>query len=303
MKASHQLHTFSIELPGPLDIARSLDVFRRSGDDGMDRWDGHRLLRTARLEGQVIPYLCHLTGDIERPAMSVAVARDAPTAAIDAVLRRMFITAPAALETLVSRDPRIAELDAHFRGLRPVLQAEPFTAIVRSITAQQVNLKWAATTRRRLAEGYGRRCALGSHEVIALEPECLASAKVEDLRALQLTTRKSEYVIGLAQAVVAGTLDLATLQQASDDEVIERLTALRGLGRWTAEWFLARALGRPRVVAGDLGVRKTIGAIYFQGQMPSEAEVRDCTAHWGPAAGVAQQLVLQTLVCKNTAGD
>lgn len=111
-----------------------------------------------------------------------------------------------------------------------------------------------------------------------------------------MTTRKSEYVIGLAQAVVSGSLDVTTLSQASDDEVIERLTAVRGLGRWTAEWFLARALGRPRVVAGDLGVRKAIGAMYCQGNMPSEAEVRDCTAHWGAAAGVAQQLALQTLV-------
>jgi DNA-3-methyladenine glycosylase II len=254
------------------------------------------LLRTTRIEGQIIPYLCHVTGDIETPAMSVAVARDAPAAAVDAVVRRMLITAPGALETLVSRDPRIAELEARFRGLRPVWQAEPFAAIVRSITAQQVNLKWATTTRRRLAEAYGQGYRLGSYEVMALAPERLASARVEDLRALQLTTRKSESLIGLAQAVVSGTLDLERLQQATDDEVMARLTALRGLGRWTAEWFLARALGRPRVVAGDLGVRKAIGTVYFQGQMPSESQVRDCTAHWGAAAGVAQQLVQQTLV-------
>lgn len=290
------MHTFSIELPGPLDISSSLDVFRRSGDDGIDRWDGQRLLRTTRVEGQVIPYLCHLTGEIETPSLSVSVASDAPTAAVDAVVRRMFVMAPADLETLMSRDPRIAELEARFRGLRPVLQPELFTAIVRSITAQQVNLKWATTTRRRLAECYGCRYMLGSHEVMALEPDRLASASVEDLRALQFTTRKSEYLIGLAQAVASGTLDLEALLPATDDEVIERLTALRGLGRWTAEWFLARALGRPRVVAGDLGVRKAVGALYCQGQMPSEAEVRDCTAHWGAAAGVAQQLVLQTLV-------
>ncbi len=228
--------------------------------------------------------------------MSVSVAADAPAAAVEAVVRQMFVTAPTALETLVQHDPRIAELDARFRGLRPVLQAEPFTAIVRSITAQQVNLTWATTTRRRLAEHYGRRYILGSHEVMALEPERLASARVEDLRALQWTTRKSEYVIGLAQAVVSGALDLEMLWHASDEEVIERLTALRGLGRWTAEWFLARALGRPRVVAGDLGVRKAVGALYLQGRMPLETEVREHTAHWGGAAGVAQQLALHTLV-------
>ncbi len=74
MKASNQLHTFSIALPGPLDISRSLDVFRRSGDDGIDRWDGDKLLRTTRIEGQVIPYLCQVTGTVETPSMSVSVA-------------------------------------------------------------------------------------------------------------------------------------------------------------------------------------------------------------------------------------
>src|SRR5688572_27966271 len=107
MKPSNQLHTFSVDLPGPRELSRSLDVFRRPGDDGMDRWDGHRLLRTTRVEGQVIPYLCHITVDIETPAMRVTVVRDAPIAAVEAVVRLMFITATAALDLLVSCDPRI----------------------------------------------------------------------------------------------------------------------------------------------------------------------------------------------------
>ena len=77
--------------------------------------------------------------------------------------------------------------------------------------------------------------------------------------------------------------------------MIARLTALHGIGRWTAEWLLARTLGRPRVVAGDLGVRKSVGMAYFEDRMPSEAEVRQATAHWGEAAGVAQQLLLHSL--------
>jgi DNA-3-methyladenine glycosylase II len=76
---------------------------------------------------------------------------------------------------------------------------------------------------------------------------------------------------------------------------VARLVAFPGIGRWTAEWLLARTLGRPRVVAGDLGVRKAVGAAYLDGRMPSEAEVRAVTGHWGPAAGVAQQLLLHWL--------
>ena len=115
------------------------------------------------------------------------------------------------------------------------------------------------------------------------------------LRALQLTTRKAEYIIALATAVATGTLDLAGLRDQPDAEVIACLTACRGLGRWTAEWFLARALGRPRVVAGDLGVRKAIGAAYCNGNLPSETDVCELTGHWGAAAGVAQQLLLHGL--------
>ena len=99
----------------------------------------------------------------------------------------------------------------------------------------------------------------------------------------------------MARCVAEGKIDLDALRAQPDDAVIERLTQLRGIGRWTAEWFLARGLGRPRVVAGDLGVRKAIGAAYLQGAMPSEAEVRRLTSHWQGAAGVAQQLVLQGL--------
>ena len=97
------------------------------------------------------------------------------------------------------------------------------------------------------------------------------------------------------KAASDGELKLASFADLDDAEVVERLVALPGVGRWTAEWFLARTLGRPVVVAGDLGVRKAVGVAYCEGRMPSEAEVRSATAHWGAAAGVAQQLLLHGL--------
>jgi DNA-3-methyladenine glycosylase II len=295
MSTQNPLHTCTVELVGPLDIPLSLGIFRHWGDDGIDRWDGYRLVRTTRLAGQTIPYACTVLGTIDKPALEITIAQAAHAPAIAALVSRMFITAPGALEALMQIDPVIAQLESRFRGVRPVMQAELFTALVRSITAQQVNLPWATTLRRRLAETFGCRHHLGEHWVIGLVPDRLAAATVADLRALQFSTRKAEYIIGLATAVTEGALDLEALRLASDDEVIARLTALRGLGRWTAEWFLARALGRARVSAGDLGVRKAVAVVYLQGRMPSEIEVRELTAHWGDASGVAQQLVLQAL--------
>jgi DNA-3-methyladenine glycosylase II len=102
-------------------------------------------------------------------------------------------------------------------------------------------------------------------------------------------------VTAFAAAVAEGRVDLEGLAGLDDEEVVGRLVRFPGIGRWTAEWLLARTLGRPRVVAGDLGVRKAVGAAYLDGRMPSEAEVRAVTAHWGPAAGTAQQLLLHWL--------
>ena len=116
-----------------------------------------------------------------------------------------------------------------------------------------------------------------------------------DLRELQYSTAKATATIAFAGAVAGGKVELATLAGLEDEAVVERLVAFPGIGRWTAEWLLARTLGRPRVVAGDLGVRKAVGAAYLDGRMPSEAEVRAVTAHWGRAAGVAQQLLLHWL--------
>jgi DNA-3-methyladenine glycosylase II len=287
--------TFTVEFPAPLDIPASLDVFRRTGDDGLDRWDGHVLVRTIRVAETVVPFIGRVVGTVDAPALEITVAHPAYTPAVEQTVRTMFVTAPGPLAELSTLDPVIAGLEARYPGLRPVLQFDPLTALIRAISAQQVNLRWATTTRRRLAEAFGCQHTLGSHQVFSLAAERLATVDVTALRALQFTTRKAEYIVTLATAVATGRLDLVALHDQPDAEVIARLMACRGLGRWTAEWFLARTLGRPRVVAGDLGVRKAIGAAYCHGNTPSETAVRELTAHWGAAAGVAQQLLLHGL--------
>ena len=288
-------HTFTVQFPAPLDILASLEVFRRAGDDGIDRWDGHILVRTARVGDEVIPFTGTVVGSVDAPAVQVTVAHATHAIAIEQTVRAMFITAPDPLAELTAIDPVIARLEARYAGLRPVLQSDLLTALIRAISAQQVNLRWATITRRRLAEAFGYQHTLGPHQVFSLDPTRLAAADVTALRTLQFTTRKAEYIVALATAVTTGTLDLDALRHQSDADVITCLTACRGLGRWTAEWFLARALGRPRVVAGDLGVRKAVGVAYLNGRLPSETEVRELTSHWGAAAGVAQQILLHAL--------
>jgi DNA-3-methyladenine glycosylase II len=222
----------------------------------------------------------------------VSIEDGGSRALVEASVHAMFVLDHGALAELAERDPVIARLRDRYPGVRPILTTGLLRALVRAISTQQVNLRWAATTRRRLALAYGHRHVVGDHEVYSLSPSALAGAPPLALRALQFSHRKAEYLVGAARAVADGTLDLDVLRASSDEDVVKRLTSLRGLGLWTAEWVLARTLGRPRVVAGDLGLRRAMGALYLGGAFPNEAEVRQLTAHWGAAAGVAQQLVL-----------
>jgi DNA-3-methyladenine glycosylase II len=288
--------TARLDLAAPLDIPGSLGGLQRWGDDLIDRWDGRRWLRVLRIAGRSVPARARAAGSIAAPVLEITASATDLVAVAERVAASFVTVDAGLLAALAAADPAVAAADARFPGIRPLLTFETFDALVRSISAQQVNLRWAAEVRRRLAVRYGTRHEIEGEPVMALDAAAIADASVEELRALQLTTVKAKAVIAAARSVLDGGLDRADLAALEDEAVIERLTALFGIGRWSAEWFLARTLGRPTVVAGDLGVRKAVGRAYFGGRMPSEAEVRAATAHWGAAAGVAQQLLLNTLL-------
>jgi DNA-3-methyladenine glycosylase II len=293
-------------LDGPVDLVASLDVFRRSGDDLLDRWDGRVWLRALPLDRRKVALAARPVGTVDQPALLVETEAGADAALAGRALAGAFVTDPEALRELAEADPVVAGIAARFRGVGPVLQPDLLTAVVRSISAQQITLRFAAVLRSRLACAFGARhevripAAPGASapavgEVWSLDPELLAGAEVAELRAMQFSASKAVAIVEFAGAVAGGRVDLAELAGLPDEEVIARLVVFPGIGRWTAEWLLARTLGRPRVVAGDLGVRKAVGAAYLEGRMPSEGEVRAVTSHWGPAAGVAQQVLLHWL--------
>lgn len=290
------LTTFAVALPAPIDLATSLALFSRHGADQLDHWDGQTLVRTLRVGDAIVPFICQAPDAVPARELHVTVADARYEASVAAVVAEMFIVPPAeAWAALLARDTALAALDRRYPHVRTIRQLDLFAALVRCISAQQVNLLWATTVRRRLAERFGTTHTIGDQTIRSLDVRAIAAASVEEIRALQWTTRKAEYLIISAQAVLDGSLDLVRLAALPSEAAIALMTRLRGIGTWSAEWILARTLGLPTVVAGDLGVRKAIGHLYFQGIMPSETQVRAATAHWGPAANAAQTLALHAL--------
>jgi DNA-3-methyladenine glycosylase II len=189
-----------------------------------------------------------------------------------------------AFRAWASGDETLARLVAALPGLRPPLQVDPFEALVTSITAQQVSLQSAAAIRSRFIARYGV-----AHEHAHSFPgrETVARATEDELLALGFSTRKAEYVLGLA----CSDLDLDALAGLPDEEVTARLVALRGLGEWTADWFLARHLARPHAwPAGDLGLRKAVTAFY--GDVP---DLRAFAARFHPFENLSAHYLLTGL--------
>jgi DNA-3-methyladenine glycosylase II len=181
-----------------------------------------------------------------------------------------------AFYAFASTEPVLARLAQDLRGFRPPLAPDPFETLVTSITAQQISLHAALAVRNRLTEAFGQPF---EHASSFPTRDRMATAEVEDLLPLGFSRRKAEYVVGLARA----DLDLDGLAQLPDEEVKARLTALPGIGEWTADWFLARHLARPDAwPAGDLGLRKAV--LHYYGEEDTRAAGERFPGHKNLAA-------------------
>jgi DNA-3-methyladenine glycosylase II len=284
---------------GPLDAGATLARYHLWGEDPATHVARGALVRVLRHGGRLVPYEVRWSGvaDDARIAVRVrGVSDPAVGAAAAAEARRLlgFDFDLPGFYRMAKGDPALAPLVGPLYGLRPTLAPSPFEMLVGSITAQQVNLSFAFACRARLVRRYGTPVAVGRRTVHAFpDASTLARAGLREFRVMKFSRRKGEYIRDLARAVVAGALDLGALATAPNETVIERLTALRGLGRWTADWFLARCLGRGDVCpAGDLAVRKAFVHYYGRGRALSEAAIRRRARAWGEFQNLAVHYLL-----------
>ena len=303
----------SLSVDGPLDVAATLARYRLWGEDPANRVDDGVFRRVLRHEGALVPYEVRWSGAVEEMRLAIAVpgVRSAAVAALAAAeVRRVFGLDfdLAGFYRMAKADPALAPLVEPLYGMRPTLAPTALEMLVGSITAQQVNLVLrlrvpgpaGAPLRHRGGEPAGPKCGPSPMR------RALAAARVRELRALKYSTRKAEYIRDLARAVTAGTLDLDALGAATNADVIARLTALRGLGRWTADWFLARCCGRGDVCpAGDLAVRKAFEHYYGRGRTLSEEAIRRRARAWGPYQNLAVHYLLagMRLAGRRVGGD
>jgi DNA-3-methyladenine glycosylase II len=235
-----------LAVPGPFDLALTTERFRAFGVDNATVWHegglyravgGHEVRIEAAPGGVDVEPLTPETDPVVRAVLGLAFD-----------LEPFYAWAAA--------DDVLGPATRRLTGFRPSLAPDPFEMLVGAITAQQVSLFSATAIRNRLIEEFGAQ--VGHVWAFPLR-ERIAAASEAELVAVGFSRRKAEYTVGLARS----ELDLHDLAALPDDEVKARLIALRGIGEWTADWFLARHLARPNAWPwGDLALRKAVADLY-----------------------------------------
>ena len=182
---------------------------------------------------------------------------------------------------LAKVDPRLKQLIEQFGDCTIKPRPDHYAELVSSIVSQQLSVKAADTIWKRVLDLFDNKMPT---------PAQLLDMPAERLRACGMSNAKVAYVKDLAEHVLDGRLPLAKIVSQSNDEIIKELTAVKGIGEWTAHMFLIFSLGRLDVVAwGDLGVRSAVRQVYELDELPSPTQVAELAAihNWQPYASVA----------------
>jgi 3-methyladenine DNA glycosylase/8-oxoguanine DNA glycosylase len=246
----------SLVVSGPLDVPPTLSRFSLWGEDPVNLLSDGVFRRAIRVHGRWHGYELTWTGGPDETRLRVSVPGSRAGRVLEAAVAQVRRICALDLDVAsfyraAADDPALGGLIPRLYGLRPTLSPEPFEMLVGSVCAQQVNLPFAFAVRARLVRRFGTPVRLDGRTVYAFpEPAALARAEVGELRQLQLTVRKAEYIVGLAERVVSGELDLDRLGARSNEEVIDTLTNVRGLGRWRSGAVRARHPTPRRQVGG-----------------------------------------------------
>lgn len=194
-----------------------------------------------------------------------------------------------AIAHLVAADPTLADVIRRVGQFRLVARSDGthFDAVCRSIVYQQLSGKAAATIHGRVLGLYGGRAPL---------PHELAATSDEQLRGVGLSRQKLSYLKDLASRVATNELPIEALHELPDDEVIDTLVRVKGVGRWTAQMFLMFRLGRPDVLPElDLGIQNAIQRAYRLRKRPLPKRVIKIGAAWAPYRTVASWYLWRSL--------
>jgi DNA-3-methyladenine glycosylase II len=287
-------NTFELKPVSPFRLDLTVWTLRRRQDNVVDRWDGTTYRRVLPVPAGPVEVAVTQTAPAETSRLKVAVAGQPVCAAIRAAVTT-------ALERLLglridltefyqfaAQDWQLGPLAQRFQGMKPPRYASVFEGVINAVACQQVTLTLGIRLLNRLAVACGAAFGEGTEAVHAFpRPVDLAGLSPAVLRQFGFSHQKGRSMIELARSVAEGHLDLERLAALSDDEAVQRLGELRGVGRWTAEYVLLRGLGRPHIFPGDdVGARNNLQRWLRLANPLDYQGVRRVLSRWDDYAGL-----------------
>lgn len=260
-----QQRAFTIPIPERFNFKECLWFLNRDFDDCMHAIEGDTVVKALPLTNQ--PVLFRISG-AEHSLYVELLEGDATPEHIAEI--HSFITAWFDLDrdiqpfyTLLGKEKKLAYMAESFNGLHLTGLPDLFEALCWGIIGQQINLTFAYRLKRRLVERYGTYMTSGERQYYLFpEPAVLAAASVDELRAMQYSQRKAEYLLGLASLFATGQMSKGILENIRIFAARQQaLTAIRGIGIWTANYALMKSLRMPEAVPyGDAGLLQALVA-------------------------------------------
>ena len=279
---------FTLHPRAPYNFDLMLHYLQRSDLETVDRVNDGTFSTVLRMNGRSVRVTLKSTGTVARPKLAGQLSGEVRGSEdLDIICRhlerRFHLQDDAgAFYQQMETEVRLAPLLRTFFGLKPVNSASLYEALTWAIIGQQINIRFAYMLKKTLVDMAGARLEVDGEIYFAFpEPKAVAALSYDDLTRQRFSRRKAEYLIDLARQVDAGTIRLGTAPDKDPEEILNNLTGIRGIGRWTAEYGLMRGLGYPDVLpAADIGLRNAVQSVYGLQQQPDEETVRKIGVSW-----------------------
>ncbi len=281
-----------IPKPSLFSFQECLWFLNRNYDDCLYEVRDNSAIKLIRLDGVVVLFEVKEAGDF----LTIEILNQAkPKAeALKAYVAEWFDTTPdlAPFYELLGKEKDLAYMAKEYHGLRLIGIPDLFESLCWSIIGQQINLTFAYKCKRALVEKYSyKESYQGKDYYLFPEPEILANVTVEELRTIQFSRQKSEYIIGIAQLFTDKKISKANILALKEEQVIEKeLIKIRGVGAWTANYAMMKCLKCPNALTyGDVGLYNALHAIKGFPKRPTKEKLDDFFA---PFEGWKAYLVL-----------
>ncbi len=270
----------TVQIEGPYNFDQAL---KRLAFDPLIQTDREK--RTLKLpilvNDQPVVVTLQATGSTENPSFHLTTHQNEDKDAIlTKVYEIMHFHVPLKQVTDHYQDTDLYPLMKEHEGTPFITDFQPYGCLMKTIIHQQLNMKFATTLTERFVKtfGYEKEGAW-----FYPSPQTVSKLHVDELRQLQFSLRKAEYVIQTSEKIAAGNLDLEQIRLKREDQIVEELITLRGIGRWTAENFMMFGLGRMDLFpAQDIGVQNALKQFYNLDQKPSLEWMGKKSSDWSP---------------------